>query len=194
MAPLKRTIRRASTSVALVFAALTSSLVAPPAAHADHAFVFGVWTHAAVVKTDGAFPDNAKDAAYYWQDRGFKFGYYPPLPQQTTTCTSAPMPELWINVCTVNRSLIGQYSGDSTNDGVTTTYWYSGTTQIYSSRTLIVNDLSQYRRQQVWRHELGHAVGLGHTANLGCVMRANADVPPGTICDQDVAAIKIMYP
>lgn len=191
---MKRTIRKASTSVALVVAALTSTLIAPSAAHADHAFVFGYWTHAAVVKTDGAFPANAQDAAYYWQDRGFNFGYYPPLPQQTTTCTSAPMPELWINSCTVSRTIVGQYSGDPTNDGSRRLIWYAGTTEIYSSRTLIANDLSQYRRQQVWRHEIGHAVGLGHTANLGCVMRANADVPPGTTCGQDLAAMAIMYP
>jgi hypothetical protein len=164
--------------VVLAIAILGLGLTQP--ANADHALASGHWGYSynPAVGTDGVFDGNAQDAAYYWQDSGFTRGYVPPLPQYGQPCDLVTG---WITACTVGRTSFSI-------DGDTTVATYSDGT-IASSYTRVFNDLSDYRRQQVWRHEFGHALGLGHTSDLGCVMRSDADVAPGTRCQHDIDAI-----
>lgn len=171
------------------------TVLSPTAAHADHAYQLGWWGNPPIVISDGRYTANVQDAAYYWEDAGFN-GYYPPLPNVPQPAGAYCTHEYdgYINVCTVPRYVLQPYCSQAC-DGFTRTNWYIGTNRIKNAWTLISDDLSPYRRQQVWRHEWGHVIGLGHTSYPGCVMNADASAPLGGGCTHDVVTIQnTMYP
>lgn len=177
----------------LVLALVVTGLAPAAPASANHDFDHGRWNRAPHIAWDGLYAGNIQDAAYYWQDRGFD-GYYPPLPDWNhggSQC--ATFWDGWINVCTVSRSIVSAYC-EVNCDGHTSVLnnWPS---DIYGAFVLIADDLSPLRRQAVWRHEMGHAIGLGHTADweTTCVMQWQTPVL-GETCKHDRDAINLMYP
>lgn len=173
----------------LIFALLLPLFASP--ASANHEFDHGYWTRPPIVVYDGQFAGNVQDAAYYWQDRGFEFGYYPPLPMWShggQYCTATW--DGYINVCSIPRWILQPYC-DFACDGVAQTTWI-GDGQIKGAWVLVADDLSPSRRQAVFRHEMGHALGLGHWNDPSCVMHRDAPVL-GETCQHDRDAMKAMY-
>jgi hypothetical protein len=176
----------------LIAALLLPLLILSPA-RASHDFDHGRWNRAPYIAWDGQNAGNIQDGAYYWQDRGFD-GYQYPLPQWSHGgAQCATVWNGWINVCTVSRSIASAYCGENC-DGYTyvANNWPS---DIYGAFVLIASDLSPSRRQAVWRHEMGHALGLGHTADweTTCVMQRFTPVL-GETCKHDRDALNLMYP
>lgn len=179
----------------LIVAIATLGLFPATPAAADHAYGAGWWGNPPVVWSDGNYTANVQDAAYYWEWVGFD-GYYPPLPgvPQPAGAYCAGNYQGVITVCTVSRSIVQAYCGEPC-DGHARTYYYIGTNRIQGAFILVANDLSPYRRQQVWRHEWGHVIGLGHTSDPSCIMHKFASAPNGTGCTHDTLAIQnTMYP
>lgn len=162
-------------------------------ATADHAFGLGHWGngYAPVVShnwNDGGTDANVSDGAYYWQDTGFVQGYNPPLPRYEPNFCGYRTG--WIITCTVS-SADSRLQG---YEGIAYPYYYvDGTGHIAGMQVFGADNMSLYRRQQVWRHEMGHAIGLDHTGDGGCVMRADGNVVPGTRCQHDIDAVYSMY-
>lgn len=150
-------------------------------ATADHQFAYGHWHATAFpgVANVNSARGNVEDAAYYWEDRAGK-GYAVVADGVFGDCGFHPG---WITTCTVSRSrIVGGLEGQAS-------VLWDGNGHIYAAVVLVANDLQPVRRQQVWRHEMGHAaLGLGHTGDQRCVMKENADVPPGTVCQHDLDA------
>lgn len=172
----------------LVFA----TVLMPQPASADHEYVHGRWDRAPLVGYDGKNVANLQDGAYYWQDRGFD-GYVPPLPAWNGGGAGCATPyDGWIVACTISRGILQGYCSKAC-DGMTYVALRSDRT-IYGAYVLIADDLLQARRQQVWRHEFGHAIGMGHTSGTNCVMYESAPVL-GETCWHDYDTItRIMYP
>lgn len=179
--------------IVLVLAIAALGMVHATPAQAHHGLVH--WDRPPIVISDGKFDANVQDAAYFWQDRGFP-GYYPPLPQKPTPAGSycANNYTGYITVCTVSRSIVQTYCGVPC-DGYSWAYIKPNTTNIINgSYILVADDLTPYRRQQIWRHEMGHALGMGHTNTNTCVMRIDANVPLGDGCPEDIWHLDAMYP
>lgn len=193
---MKRLVQRAMLCMALVATAITGTIAAPTPASADHQFVKGVWTRSPVIAWDGVSLANIQDAAYFWQDRGFRPGYTPPLPGWNhggAYCTAVW--DQYINVCTIPRAVLQPYCDPNNGpcDGMSENFVYSGNV-LKGSYILIADDLSPTNRQKVWRHEFGHAIGLGHTASTSCLMYKNGTLAPlGDLCFHDKQALDQMY-
>lgn len=190
----KHLFRKTVIVMALILAGLGGALSVPPAV-ADHEWAKGYWNRAALVEYDGIASGNVQDAAYYWQDRGYWYGYYPPLPYSShggTECTNVT--DQWINVCTVSRSVIEPYCSPNQCDGVMETFIFSNAV-ISGAYILVASDLSSSDRQKVWRHEFGHAMGLGEVYDDDdCVMYWIGVLGPlGETCDHDTDAMALMY-
>lgn len=176
--------------IVFLVAIATVMLVPISPAHASH--MVARWDRPPVVWGDGQWEANVQDAAYYWQDRGFN-GYYPPLPYNVGGAYCAGNYTGVITVCTVPRAVLQPYCNKSC-DGAAWAYWKPGTNIINGAYILVSNDLSPYRRQQVWRHEMGHALGFVHTTINTCVMREDANVPLGDGCPSDIQEMQAQYP
>ena len=185
----------AMAAVMVMATALGSQL---PAA-ADHEWDLGSWPAGRypVVANSGGTPDaNLEDAAYFWQDRGFSRGYVPPLPRASLGHCNAQWG--YINTCTVAR-------GNGMDPNADGEAWvWGGVNGIYQVTLMVANDLDNARRQMVWRHEFGHALGLGHNSEQGdrcanppwwltnSVMRCDAPSFYSELHDQH--AMSYMYP
>lgn len=163
----KRT--RAAIGLLTLALLLTIAPAAAPPAAADHGNVPGHWRSGVYpVVTTTYCTGNAcaliQDAAYYWQNRGFTRGYHPPLPRTGYDCQPG-----WneISVCFVpwgapqlqghmGMAYRGVYDWDQAHIG-----W---------AQIFICGDCSNWDQQAVLRHEMGHALGLGHTGDPSCVM------------------------
>lgn len=161
-------------------------------ASADHEWHPARWNRAPAVGYDGWNVGNVQDAAYFWQDRGFD-GYIPPLPLWNGNGAGcATIYDGWIIGCTVSRATLQMYCSqdcDGTAYVATNNLGY-----ILGAWILVSNDLDNVRRQQVWRHEWGHAIGLGHTAGTNCVMYHTAPILGETCWHDAVTVSNVMYP
>lgn len=186
---MKHRLGRIVAVLALMFASIG---VATTPASAHHQWDFGWWDRAPYVAWDGQYASNIQDGAYYWQDRGFSYGYVPPLPGYNHGGVSCgTFWDRYINACTVPRNVVESYCGQVCN-GWTQTNWYSGG-RLLGGFILIADDLYPELRQTTWRHEFGHAIGLGEWWNdSSCVMYPAANVL-GETCGHDWDAVDEMY-
>ncbi len=186
---VKNLIQRTVLWVVLM-ATMVGVAAVPTPAQADHAWTHGYWTRAPYVAWDGQYAANIQDGAYYWQDRGFVYGYVPPLPGYNhggSACTNVW--DRYINVCTVAQSIVQSYGGTS---GYSHMYRYADGS-ILGAYILVADNLSPELRQAVWRHEFGHAIGMGHTAGSDCVMYGGSTLVLGETCRHDWDTVDEMY-
>ena len=187
--------RRLTSLIALVGLALLAPIPTPAwSDHANNRGMGGHWgNHYAppvgycYINSDRTA--NVQDGAYYWQDTFFPQGYNPPLPRATYTSGNIAG---WINSCELNYghpALVGRRGQ---------TYWGfqcdTACNHIRYATVYVANLSNAVERQQVWRHEMGHAIGLGHTrVDWRCVMWDGGEPPLGSRCDHDRAALHEMY-
>lgn len=137
------------------------------------------------------------DAAYFWQDNGFRQGYQPPVPSSASySCGSR---DGGINLCRSDRgSSLFQYN--SGLDGLTYVTAIcddpngncsNRPLHVLNAVSVVASDLTGLRRQEVIRHEFGHALGLGHSFDSTSVMRIDAPTPYADQHDDD--AMYSMY-
>jgi hypothetical protein len=208
--------------VALTLAALAglapiTSPISPATAH--HEWDFPHWratTHP-VVRTPSCyvwgnptnFCDIVADAAYFWQDRGFWRGYTPPLPKTGyTRCDNVAWDT--INVCFVDKAHEGLRDPATGVYGIGRfvywTYDFMGEPQHLSAVQVFIcancqTEGTSYQAhinqmKVTLRHEMGHALGLGHTyEERDCIMNAPTvyvGVHEGT-CQHDIDSMVAMY-
>lgn len=186
-------MRKLRLILAMLTVAVLPVIVSASPAQANHDFDNGRWNHAPAVAWDGNYAGNIQDAAYYWQDRKFD-GYIPPLPGWNHGgANCATFYPGYINVCTVPRYVVEAYCGGVCNGH--TRVRFNWPNDIIDAFVLIADDLYPGLRQSTWRHEMGHAIGLGHVASweTNCVMHPNANVL-GETCQHDLNAMELMYP
>lgn len=189
----------------LALAALPVIAAVPSPAGADHANEFangnpaGHWGNRYAPPVGYCYINqdatgNVQDAAYYWQDTFLPQGYNPPLPRATYTTDEIVG---WINSCTV-EPWHWRLEGHEGNTWVAI-QCDNACNHINRATIFVSSDLNAnpYRRQQVWRHEFGHAVGLGHTnvanAQAQCVMFHSGVAALGSRCQHDIDAMHTMY-
>jgi len=145
---------------ALLMAGLTVAIPASPV-QANHGNEKGHWNQPPLVMSpNAAYGANIQDAAYYWQDNAFYRGYYPPLPDDsyTTGCY-----HLTGRICITEAYRWGSQLNGA--NGIADVRLYPDANKhIQSVVIYIASDLWQnpLLRQIAYRHEFGHALGLGH--------------------------------
>lgn len=186
--------------IALCLAALAG--IAPVPAGADHANGNGApdgghWGNRYAPAVGYCFINsdrsaNVADAAYYWQDTFLPQGYQPPLPRATYQTGAM---RGWINSCELEpgHSLLNGREGRTYRQ----VECDNACNHIVWAVVYTANNLAPYRRQQTWRHEWGHGVGLGHTVVLNartqCVMYETGEAALGSRCRHDIDAMHTMY-
>lgn len=203
---MHRSTRLILLALTLVVAGLGAIGPAASPALADHKDLLGHWGNGfapeLVIDSSpgyGVHFANVQDAAGYWQDTNFINGFrnlFSPVYDNTGCAERGGA----IKFCEVgiydSRIPVGAdstfYSHDvcDRSDGCPLG---RGQHHLYSMTVFIRAGLGAYRTQQVYRHEMGHALGLWHTADLNCVMRSDANVPVGYRCQHDLDSMRDMY-
>ena len=187
-------MKKVRTFIAALAVAFAGTVVAVSPAHANHDNDFGHWNQPPLVVTpQWGLDSRIQDAAYYWQDNGFYRGYYPPLPAEHYSSFCVPDTGR-IVVCETDRwsnALQGA-------NGAIDPYYYAGDVHghIRSMVVWIANDMggNPLLRQITYRHEFGHALGMGHRGvgvNHGwynTVMSPDANTPYADAIDADALA------
>lgn len=159
-------MKKLLVALVVLIATVAPVAIAQPAL-ANHDNYYGHWVYPPVVSTpQNGWEDSIQDAAYYWQDNAFYRGYYPPLPNKDNAACGGIVNR--INICVVAP-------GDSRLHGYAgwTDVWYDSYKHIYAAATYVDWSLTGANKQNIFRHEFGHALGLGHnTHTTGSVMRA----------------------
>lgn len=140
---------------------------------------------------------NVQDAAGYWQDTGFINGFrnlFSPV-FENNGCGEKGGAVKVCEVSVFDSRVPPGYDGYTYNHWVCDLPSPCNYTQvhIYAVTIFVRAGLSDYRRQQIYRHEMGHAVGLGHTLDPNCVMRSDANVPLGYRCQHDIDSMRDLY-
>lgn len=173
---------------------------------ADHKDLLGHWGNGfapeLVIDSSpgvGVHFGNVQDAAGYWKDTNFVNGFrnlFTPVYDNNGCGEKGGA----IKFCEV-----GIYDSRIANGADSTFYSHDvcdrsdgcplgrGQHHLVAVTVFIRAGLGAYRTQQVYRHEMGHALGLWHTLDPNCVMRADANVPNGYRCQHDIDSMRDMY-